>query len=136
MIKLNLTYQELQNYIIYVQDYYDIILSGFIKYNSEELYFKCVSGEYPELDENDNQINTTIIYNLYKLPKDIKEIFDVRHKDFCDYVGTHWNYVNGERIKDGLKKNGEHNKFYDKYKDVKNPEMKEEWLIGTITIEL
>ncbi len=134
MDNVKMTYTEFRKHIIYVIGHYDIHLTGFLQYNGEKLYFKCIGGSCPELDDNDEIIEEPLIYALYKLPDNIMKIFEEKNEDFCKYVGTHWQFKDGNRSHNGTVKPSGHEKFYDKYKDVKDPEINESW--KTITIEV
>lgn len=130
---INITYKVLHRSLIWVSDFYDWPLSGAIGLDGLMYWFKCTESDYEltgEIDEEDGPISQEYrIFTIYDCPKDWWIPVLLQHEDFCKLVGEHWNYENGIRKANFVDK-GTCGEFYEKYKDWKQPELKDDWIVG------
>ena len=86
---ITITYKELYENLVYVENYYDIPLSGLCTHKNQLVGFKVVDSE--EDDPTYEIIHLTPIQKIRELVK--KKLFEI-----C--VGKHWSYKNGKRLGD------------------------------------
>lgn len=96
-------------------------------------WFKCVQHyevATDEFDEDGEQIFESYrVFLIYDCPSDWWTPVLQKHEDFCRLVGEHWNYKNDVRGP-AFVDNGTCGEFYAKYKDFKQPELKDDWIVG------
>lgn len=138
---INLTYKQLKQSILWVSDFYDwplsgaifLPVSGFNTCDGLMYWFKCTESGYEltgEIDEEDEPVSQEYrIFTIYNCPIEWWVPVLLRHEDFCKLVGEHWNYENGTRKANFVDK-GTCGEFYNKYKDWKQPDLNDSWIIG------
>lgn len=86
---ITITYKELYENLVYVENYYDIPLSGLCTHKNQLVRFKVVDSEEENLEYE--IIPLTWLQKMKALTQ--KKLFEI-----C--VGMHWTYKDGKRLGD------------------------------------
>ena len=108
--------------ILWADGWYDWFLCGPIEISGKRYYATCVDDRGHR--EKGNWYRR---YVILELPKEVWDEIIGRHEFFVEKVGDHFVFENGNRKREGLKKDSTWHEFYDRYPTDKYTKISEDY---------